>query len=485
MEEGELMRGRAGKLTFGWLTTLGLCAAAGGVVAVGLGFAPKDAPPPPADKAGQPTPGAATTPPAGNPPGSPPTASPAAAPPVVDPRVARALETRVCLQAGTAKVWTEVRRLGVALSWSPESEPQWSVNPRLFDRALRRLARRVERQPRNARLLHSESGFRAVAGHGGRRFDRGEARRLLLAALAAPDFRRSLDEGLSKPSALNLKLPLHDVYPTVTTAHLGRINTLLASYSTGLGGSSSNRRHNIRLACQSIDGAVLLPGDVFSYNDTVGPRSERTGFRIAPVIIRGELVPGTGGGICQVSTTLYNAALLADLKIVRRSHHQFPVHYVPPGRDATVAYGSLDLRFANSLPDPVALDVKCVGSRVIVHVYGTADCRRSVRLVNSRVAWTRPRARAAVGARPGKRVTVSRIVQLANGTVRREVISHDTYAPAPASARSTSTRRRRRPHRTRSGATVPGGRSAAPPAKEVAPIQPAETPSTPARTGSL
>src|SRR5439155_24386156 len=165
--------------------------------------------------------------------------------------------------------------------------------------------------------------------------------------------------------------PLRQVAPTVNTTHRGGINTRLATYSTALGGSSSNRRHNIRVACQAIDGTVLLPGDVFSYNNVVGPRSERAGFRTAPVIIRGELVPGTGGGICQVSSTLYNAALLADLKIVRRSHHQFPVHYVPPGRDATVAYGSLDLRFANSLSEPIALDVKSSGSRVIVHVFGT------------------------------------------------------------------------------------------------------------------
>src|SRR6266705_6180232 len=88
------------------------------------------------------------------------------------------------------------------------------------------------------------------------------------------------------------------------------------------------------------------------------------------------------------SSTLYNVALLGDLKIVRRSHHQFPVHYVPPGRDATVAYGSLDLRFANSLPGPVALDVKTVGSRVVVRLYGSAGCKRHVRLVSSRVSRT-------------------------------------------------------------------------------------------------
>src|SRR5205823_2528692 len=186
----------------------------------------------------------------------------------------------------------------------------------------------------------------------------------------------------------------------VTADHLGSINTVLAAYSTSMGGSSRNRRHNIQVACQAIDGTVLMPGEVFSYNDTVGPRSERAGFRTAPVIIHGELVPGTGGGICQVSSTLYNVALLGGLKIVRRSHHQFPVHYVPPGRDATVAYGSLDLRFANSLPRPVALDVKTAGSRVVIHLYGCAESKRDVQLVSSHVTRTRPRPGAGGPPRP-------------------------------------------------------------------------------------
>jgi vancomycin resistance protein YoaR len=341
-------------------------------------------------------------------------------------------------------VWTELRRLGARLTWPDAGEPQWNVDDRGFNAGLRRLARRVQHWPRNARLIHQADAFQPVPGHSGQRLDRAEARRQLEAALAKPEFRRSLDETApTKPRPITLAIPLRQVAPKVNPTHLGGINMLLATYSTGLGGSSRNRRHNIRVACAAIDGTVLLPGEVFSYNEVVGPRSEDAGFRTAPVIIHGELVPGTGGGVCQVSTTLYNAALLADLRIVRRSHHQFPVHYVPPGRDATVAYGSLDLRFANTLPQPIALDVKEVGSRVVVHVFGAPECKREVRLVNSRVQSTRPRVPAGGGpARPGKRVIVSRIVQLADGTVRREIISHDTYDPAPASAKHPTTRRR-------------------------------------------
>jgi vancomycin resistance protein YoaR len=382
-------------------------------------------------------------PPAEHPPGTSSGEGPQSLPP--DPRFARALNTRVHLQAGKASLWTELPRLGVSLAWADAGEPQWTVDERLFNRAIRRFARRIEHQPRNARLVRTGHQFHALPAHPGRMLDRTQARQQLLAALAAPAFRGSMEAASpAKPAPITLALSLRQVPPKVTAAHLGSMNTLLAAYSTSMGGSSRNRRHNIQVACQAIDGTVLLPGEVFSYNDIVGPRSERAGFRTAPVIIRGELVPGTGGGICQVSSTLYNLALLGGLKIVRRSHHQFPVHYVPPGRDATVAYGSLDLRFANSLPHPIALDVKTAGSRVVVHLYGCADCKRDVRLVSSRVSWTRPRAPAGGGpARPGKRVTVSRIVRLPDGSERREVISHDSYAPAPPSAHSLSTSHRR------------------------------------------
>jgi vancomycin resistance protein YoaR len=396
-------------------------------------------------------PGSAKSPPAVSTPdnlaGKPTDATPASPPP--DPRVERALNARVHLQAGKSALWTELRKLGVSLRWSETGEPQWSIDERLFNRSIRRLARRVDRPSRSARLLHDKSGFHAFPARPGMVLDRIEARQGLQTALVGPAFRRSLEETTGgKPAKISLVLPLKPEKPRITGDRFGSINTLLAAYSTPLGGSSRNRRHNIQVACQAIDGTVLMPGDVFSYNDTVGPRTERAGFRTAPVIIHGELVPGTGGGICQVSSTLYNIALLGGLKIVRRSHHQFPVHYVPPGRDATVAYGSLDLRFANSLPHPVALDVKTAGSRVIVHLYGCADCKRDVRLVSSRVTWTRPRAPAGGGpARPGKRVTVSRVVRMPDGTERREVISHDSYAPAPTSAHSRSGSGHRSPRR--------------------------------------
>jgi vancomycin resistance protein YoaR len=230
--------------------------------------------------------------------------------------------------------------------------------------------------------------------------------------------------------------------PRISEADLRAITTELTRFSTHFRASERNRAHNIRLACRAIDGVILLPGDVFSYNDTVGHRTRRAGFRLAPQIVDGELVPGIGGGVCQVSTTVYNAALLADLAIVRRNHHQFPVHYVPAGRDATVADGSLDLRFRNRLSRPVALHVTAEGSRVVARVFGAPECRREVTLQRKGIRFVpartlrvsdrslRPGRRIVERrARRGQRVTLIRITREPGGLTRRETISRDLYRP--------------------------------------------------------
>jgi vancomycin resistance protein YoaR len=266
-------------------------------------------------------------------------------------------------------------------------------------------------------------------------------------------------EWLKAQTPIEITATLRPSEGRVTAKHLEGITATLATFSTSLGSSSSNRVQNVRLACRAIDGLVLLPGDVFSYNNVVGPRVPRAGYREAPVIVRGKLQPGIGGGICQVSSTLYNAVLLADLEIVRRQHHSFPVSYLPAGRDATVSYGSIDFRFRNSLPHPIALDAKVVGRRVVFQVHGHRDDRKEVRIVQSNQSSVKagattvtdprlPRGRRVVdsAAKPGRRVTVARIVSQDGKVIRRDVVSRDYYRPFPTVIRvgtgGASSRRR-------------------------------------------
>ena len=140
---------------------------------------------------------------------------------------------------------------------------------------------------------------------------------------------------------------------------------VLASYSTSLDGRTYSQRHNAILAVKKLAEVKIAPGEVFSFNQQVGSWSRDQGYRRAPVSYNGTLIADWGGGVCQTSTTLYNAALLAGMKIVERSPHQFAPGYVAPGRDAAVAFGDIDLKFQNPLPYPVTLEGKVDHSRLV------------------------------------------------------------------------------------------------------------------------
>lgn len=144
---------------------------------------------------------------------------------------------------------------------------------------------------------------------------------------------------------------------------------LIAKFATYYGDSSENRKHNIALAASAIDGVLLPPEEEFSFNDTVGARTEERGYKAAFVINDGAFVEGVGGGVCQVSGTLYNCALLADLAVTCVHPHSLPVSYVAPSFDAMVSSWS-DLRFVNTLSAPVTLKMTADGQYLRAEIYG-------------------------------------------------------------------------------------------------------------------
>jgi vancomycin resistance protein YoaR len=129
-----------------------------------------------------------------------------------------------------------------------------------------------------------------------------------------------------------------------------------------------NRAHNVRMAAASIDGVVIEPGATFSFNETTGPRTMRRGYRKAPVVIRGELEDGIGGGVCQVASTLHAAAREASLEIVERKAHSRPSHYIRRRLEAAVAYPDLDLKIRNPHPYPVAIAASAHDGRLEVAI---------------------------------------------------------------------------------------------------------------------
>lgn len=140
----------------------------------------------------------------------------------------------------------------------------------------------------------------------------------------------------------------------------------IACYVTGMQGRTPSQVHNVILSAQRINGMVLQPGQVFSFVRQVGPWTADMGYAKAPVSYDGELIRSWGGGVCQTSTTLYNAAILAGLQIVERHRHYWPARYAPLGRDAAVAYMDIDLKFKNTLPAPVRVVCHVKGDKLVV-----------------------------------------------------------------------------------------------------------------------
>ena len=170
-------------------------------------------------------------------------------------------------------------------------------------------------------------------------------------------------------------IPLKVISPNVTTNDIGpeAFPDLLGSYSTTYSTRNANRSTNIRLASQKVNGTVIMPGEVFYYNTTVGKRTAASGFKSAAVYAGGEVTTGIGGGICQVSSTLYNAVLLSNLEIVERSNHGFNPGYVPAGRDATVSWGGPDFKFKNNRTYPVKIICSGTGGTINFKIFGLLE----------------------------------------------------------------------------------------------------------------
>lgn len=146
--------------------------------------------------------------------------------------------------------------------------------------------------------------------------------------------------------------------------------SLVGSYQSISQSEHADRAENIRLATEAIDGVVILPGETFSFNEVVGDVSEESGYLMAPIVADGATIDGVGGGICQVSTTLYIAALKADLEIVERHAHSLASDYAPIGLDATIVTGLMDLKIKNDTEVPVRISAHALGQTVSIEVYG-------------------------------------------------------------------------------------------------------------------
>jgi vancomycin resistance protein YoaR len=311
-------------------------------------------------------------------------------------------------------------------------QPQWATIPELFQAQLDKF-RFLERPPQDARVRFVNGQVQITPEQDGWTLARDESLRNLLNALQELPAARTV-----------FPLAMQTTPPRITSDQLSTITGVVASYTTRFPGYQVQRNHNIRLAASALDGRVLMPGERLSYNQAVGKRTLKQGFRPAPVIIRGEKRLGIGGGICQVSSTLFNAALLGDLKIVRRVNHSIPVDYVPLGRDATVSDTGIDFVIENPFEYPMALSTELGRSSLTIRILGSPQPGRRVVLRTERVRLPSPpvqhvfdpnlpegKQRVMKKGSAGFRVVLWREVYENGVLVKRERVATSTYRAQP------------------------------------------------------
>lgn len=261
------------------------------------------------------------------------------------------------------------------------------------------------------------------------------------------DFAITLDEAkaLVNQNQESYSIKLKVIKPKVTVKSLPQeaFPDLLATYSTNYSSSSANRSTNIALATKSINGIVLMPGETFSYNGAVGQRTAARGYKEAGVYLNGEVTTGLGGGICQVSSTLYNSVLLSNLEIVERTNHTFKPSYVPSGQDATVSWGAPDFKFKNNRDYPIKIVATTSNKNIITNIYGLkTDNDYEVKIVSSQVGVVEYKTEyqndssIPAGTQKVKQSgsngckTQTYKILYKNGTeVSRTLINSDTYKP--------------------------------------------------------
>jgi vancomycin resistance protein YoaR len=325
-------------------------------------------------------------------------------------------------------LWQRVKAIYLARKHGYDVPVKLQYNEEKLHAIVDEWARRIDRPAKNA-SLSLDSG-KILPEQIGRRLDVEKNEQQILTVL--------------RERKKQVPLIVEDLHPHITAADIEKsgVTDLLGIYSTYFNPNDTNRTSNIRLAAEKINGTLLQPGEVFSYNNVVGPRDIKHGFKEALEIVDGEFVPGIGGGVCQVSSTLYNAVLYAGLKIVDRTNHSKPLSYVPVGRDATVAYGYLDFKFANTSSTPVVVLAEVQGNQLKMGVFGKDTMTETIQVVvidqkeipsgvtkkDDPTIFVGETKVEQPGA-PGYEATALRVWMKNGKEVRREVLSKDKYLP--------------------------------------------------------
>jgi vancomycin resistance protein YoaR len=346
------------------------------------------------------------------------------------------------------------------------------------ERYFERLSRTVGRDPKDATFAVTSGGIAVVPAQDGVQVDVVSTAKAILTAAVSPSARTApLSVEVAKPER------------STADAQAMGITGIVGSYTTTYGGTPG-RLHNVQLVAHLIDGALIAPGATFSFNGTTGDRNADKGFQEAPVIINGELQNGLGGGVCQVSTTVFNSAYEAGLQIDQRTNHALYIDHYPTGRDATVNYPDLDLKFTNDTRHWLLLRTFVGSGSLTVNLYGTPQSRRvesetgdlvvtgpvPVRRIEDPTMFKGESEVETTGV-PPRETSVHRKVYLGNGTLLHDNTWSSSYVGEPTVIRvGTKQRPKKKPEQaTKNGEQTPAGEA---PTTPTTPTPPAEQPVT-------
>ena len=246
---------------------------------------------------------------------------------------------------------------------------------------------------------------------------------------------------------MNFTIPTKQTHPQLTSEHFKKHTNLRSDFSTSIITSSADRKHNVKNALNSLNKIEIAPNEIFSFNKAVGRRTAENGYRQAKIIVNNEFVDGIGGGVCQVSSTLYNAALLAGLEIIEANKHSKQVSYVKSGFDAMVNFGSSDLKFRNNTQEKITIITNYTSSTARIRIFGENLNSASYKLSNEVFNITEPSEEVFIDEnlehtnkviyedeffylkRPstGMEIKTFREKYINNQLVSKELLRHDKY----------------------------------------------------------
>lgn len=311
-----------------------------------------------------------------------------------------------------------------------ELELSYDIKP--IDKMIDKIAKETDVKPVGAKLDFNGGGFEVKKDKKGIELEKEKLKKQIISNIND-----------KRQNVVIINAPFKVVTSKVTAEVLKSVNSKLGSYSTNYATSSEARATNVAVATRSINGKVVMPGETFSFNEVVGERTRARGYKEAGVIVNQKLESGFGGGVCQVSSTLYNALLRSNIKMTERVHHTFPSSYVPTGLDATVDWGNIDLKFKNTFKYPIYIQGYTGGREVGFNIYSNSELARTKCEVTSEIyKKIEPKTEyindsnlqagmieVVKSAHTGYRVKSYRNVYKDGKFVAKELIANDYYVP--------------------------------------------------------